>query len=118
MLTVDDEAREYLFVLLDQIRELLPDGKCFRLVRAETGEAVLRLSDVSAADDVSELEGRTVLVWKSDQFPAAVACALEVGDDDQDDQVLILAETEGSGARTETVVKLDDAVHRFLAEVT
>ena len=44
MLTVDDEARDYLFILPDHIRELIPEGKCFRLVRAKTDETVLHLS--------------------------------------------------------------------------
>jgi hypothetical protein len=118
MLTIDDEARDYLFILLDHIREHIPEGKCFRLVRAETGEAVLRLSEESDDDDFSEFEGRAVLVWNPEQFPDGDGYTLEVDEGDLEEPILVLAKAERTGVRSESVVELDQVVHRLLAETT
>jgi hypothetical protein len=117
MLTIDDEARDYLFVLLDHLRQRIPEGKCFRLIRAETGETVLQLSQESEDDDFSEFEGRTVLVWNPEQFPVG-GYTLEVDEGDLEEQILVLAKAERAGVRSESVVEFDEVVQRLLVETT
>ena len=117
MLTVDDEARDFLFILLNHIRKHIPEGKCFRLIHAKTDETVLHLSEEAAADDFCAFEGRTVLVWNPDQFPGG-GYTLEVDEGDFEEQILIVAKAEQTGVRSESVVELDAVVHRLLTEAT
>lgn len=118
MLIVEDEARDYLFVLLDHIREHIPEGRCFRLVRDNSGQLILQLSQETGYDDSSEYEGQTVLVWDSEQFADGGDYTLEIDEDDLEEQILLLAKAEKTGARTETVVEIDETVQRILAETT
>jgi hypothetical protein len=67
MLTVADEARDYLFFLLDCIREHIPEGKCFRLVRAEAGGKIAIVTGRPANSDVTfEHAGTTCAITPLD----------------------------------------------------
>lgn len=117
MLTVEGEARDYLFVLLDHIREHIPGGKCFRLVRDKLGQLTLQLSQETGDDESCKYEGHTVLVWNPEQFTDR-GYTLELDQGDVEEEILLLAKAEQTGMRTETVVEVDGIVQRILAETT
>lgn len=116
MLTLDDEAREYLFVLLDHIRDHIPEDECFRLSRDATDHPLLYLSRESVEDEAFAHQGQTVLVWDPEQFTDARDYRLEVDEGDLEEELLLLTQAKETGLKNEAVVEIDGNLQRLLAE--
>lgn len=116
MLSLTDEAIEYLFVLLDHLGSALSDEACFRLIRESDG-VVLTISAEETGDESAMHGDRTVLVWDSEAF-GRQAWFLDLDDGDADDQFLIAGMVE-HGARTmETIVELHEDLHDLFARMS
>ena len=113
MLSLTDEAIEYLFVLRDHVGSALSDEACFRLIWENDG-VILTVSAEETGDESAMHGDRTVLVWDSEAF-SGQAWFPDFDDGDADDQFLIAGTVE-HGARTmETIVELDEDLQDLFA---
>ncbi|MFQ5529734.1 MAG: hypothetical protein ACE5FP_05230 [Gemmatimonadota bacterium] len=116
MLSLTDEAIEYLFVLLDHLGSALSEDACFGLHR-EGDVVVLTISTEETGDESAVHGKRTVLVWDSEAF-GRQAWFLDLDDGDADDQFLVVGTVEHGAKTMETIVELDEDLQDLFARMS
>lgn len=118
MLTIADEAREYLHALLEEIAGRIPEGICLRLDLCDAREASITFSR-EAPDDHSIVHGgRVVLVWGDDVESDSVERSLVLYDDlDGAEQALFLVWPKPDGRPTATLVEPGEDLQETLDEL-
>ena len=118
MLTVTEEAREYLHALMQEVAGRIPAGICLRLDLHNADEASISFSREMPDDRSVAHDGRVVLVWDDDVESDSVERSLLLYDDlGAPEQALFLVWPKPDGHPTAASVELSEEVREALDEI-